>query len=412
MIDWFKKVLNDEIPDDELPIVVVCDTESGKKFVIDKLKDFVTEVGLTIVPLWIVRKHIRGGKTFLEAWAASTVTCHLRLLEHAKILPVDERDRTERWLWQAAFAEFGSSHWIHVADLPRAMKDAVFDAAGLMAQRGPTFRRPEEAEATKPKMIFSGHALKNDEAPIEALGFKWADHFEVVSRVDTQEMCWWFSGNDHRPPLHRLMERCNISIIRKHHGGNDAAYTAFILGAVALRYAQFDNIFEVAGDPRADIGPLVDTYRLAIYRESSCGHINGAEVCNTCGDPHHDKLECYFRCLYCHMAQRTMRKLGEKFHNYLTCPVRLRDEQDEDRSDEQSRLLKLHGTSKGFIMSAHDQNRLEGQRRRSRPQGEAASSTLQYRVKTVKKDPRIEDKNDAHNSKDGFDRDDNDFPRL
>lgn len=404
MVRWFEAIMWRDFPDDELPIFIIVDTETGKEYVDGKLIDRVTEVGLTIVALWEVRKHMYTGMTMLQAWAAAMKTSHLRLIEHARFLAVDEKDRHEQWLWQAAYAEFGPSSWIHAADLPKVMKDTVFDAADIMSFHELDWRRPNVVEGRKPQIVLVAHDMKNDEVPIEKLGFKWADHFDVAAKVDTQRLCWLFARTQGPPPLHKCLADLNIKIIRKHHGGNDAAYTSFLLATVALSYIKHNGTLIVRDDPKAYVGALVEQYRLSVYKESSCKDINYEEACNICGSPAHDKLLCKFRCLYCH---KPMRRSNGTYHNYLECPVRLADERAWVGADNSS-LLRLHNTTKGFEMSANDQARLEGHWRRMHPHEQAVSSKFQ----SAKEHPAWKMQKEAHQNKGDFEKYDDDFPAL
>jgi hypothetical protein len=263
------------------------------------------------------------------------------MVEHGKWQLYTEFDRHGDRLWQAAYTEFGESYWVHLKDLPMHIVRAVL--AGVKVNPG-----------DKAKIILVAHAMSNDEGCMKDIGFRWIDHFEVLQEIDTQVLSLEFIRIN-QPGLLRLCRALKIKVIRKHHGGNDALYTAFMMCAIVLDNAKQKQTFEVQGEPKVDVGSIVDQYRHEHYDISSCEYIDNKDVCNTCGLTDHDMLACNRRCLYC-----GKRRLNEVYHNYHGCPQRKKDE-ETDRAAHNSNFddptkihIKLPHTEKYLVVPAHD----------------------------------------------------------
>lgn len=376
----------------------------------------LTELGLTMIPLIDVRKRMIKGLPFLEAWAASTVVRHLRVVEYGRCQLRVTKENGEI-LWQAAFTEFGESTWVRLADMPRATITTILEAANIMPHGGPRFSPPENS---KPKIIVVAHAMNNDAAPIEDIGIIWSEHFEVVDTIDTQQLTRPFCNLD-QPGLTKLMGMLGIRSIGRHHGSNDSTYTAYVLIAIVLQHIKDKGILPIAGNPVQDVGRLVDQYRGEVYKVSSSGfvHGHGRDACNVCGSPKHDQIECKRRCLYC-----WERQLFKVCHSYLQCPMRRRDEKFRlsraHVTPAGPKLLRLRNPNKEFAMT-EKQARLLGvrlaptshaaNRPPRRPQLPAASS-IQNGILLRQDDPRRAEQMARHKNKGDYEKDEDEFPGL
>lgn len=326
------------------------DTEHAPGYVENERRDQSTELGLAVVALARVRELIELGHSYQTAFVKAMHVVHLRFVENGKWQLFRELDRNADRLWQAAFTEFGQSHWVYIQDLSKHIVAAVEVATGYRA-----------SDMQKQSVVLVAHASSNDEEEMQKLGFCWADVFEVLGEADTQILAWGVAGTVHQPGLKTIMERLLIQTHCRHHGGNDAAYTAFVLGAVTLGCAKEDNAFQVTGEPMADVRTLVDQHRTLCYTESSTYYIHEKTVCHICGALEHTKVQCNRRCLYC-----GTRRNGDEYHNYLNYPVRAEREQVAIQTGRPTptglKVLTLGHSSKTFYMTEAEYHLLEAQK--------------------------------------------------
>jgi hypothetical protein len=83
---------------------------------------------------------------------------------------------------------------------------------------------------------------------------------------------WSISRESNRVRIHgpkAILKTLDIKEDQRYHGANDAAYTAFVLGATALACAQEDAAFPVAREPLTEVGRIVDKKRTLCYTKSS-----------------------------------------------------------------------------------------------------------------------------------------------
>jgi hypothetical protein len=184
---------------EKLPVIVVYDTEHAPGYVEGERTAQSTELGLAIVCLVRVRELVEDGLSSLTAFARAMKVVHLRFIENGKWQIFKEVDRHNDRLWQAAFTEFGDSHWVYLQDLKKHIVAFVKDAMGGTA-----------IGTEKPSIFLVAHAMSNDEKEMQKLGFCWKENFEVLNEIDTQILAWGFASTTHKPGLKTIMEELQI----------------------------------------------------------------------------------------------------------------------------------------------------------------------------------------------------------
>ena len=383
----------------ELATLVIYDSESAPGYTsTGERTKTLTEMGFAVVPLIRVRKLMMQGLSLLKAFAHAMKSIHLRVHEHGKWQISRETDRHGDRLWQAAFSEFGASHWVKLKNLPKHIVDTVHYCSAT--ERG----------SSKMNIIVVAHAAENDSVELSKIGFAWKDHFNVQAEVDTQILSWNFAGTTKPPGLLALMRKLGINNTRRHNGANDAVYTAFVLCAVALHHAQAYDQLQVHGNPTLEVGGVVDGLRLELYQESSTIHIHPEQACHVCGG-NHLKIECNRRCLYC-----LRRRRFDVYHNWLDCPERAKTIQNLGDTSQgpanKPDLLNLINTQKCFritvdaerlIATAHLSGAAKSTRR-------SPAAELRRGIQVVTEDPRRPLRGTEENV--AYEADADDFPSL
>ena len=329
--------------DEDLPFLVVYDTEHAPGYTnTGAQEDRLTEIGLVVISVAEVRSLMSDRLSFKAAYFTPLHRTHLRVLEHGRWQILRPLDSKGDFPWQAAYSEFGTSHWIHLKDVTKHIVDAIKELGRIKSKT-----------SKKAKIIIVGHAVGNDEAELKKVGFRWHRYFEVIDTVDTQILGWPSTATDHPPALLHLMQKKQIDNVRRHHGANDAVYTAAVFGGLVLDQAKTEALLEVPENQAFEVGAEVDKLRANHYYESTTRFLGQETACNMCGSQTHTQLECNRRCLYCNE-----RRLKNVFHNYHNCPARQQSGRNPAQDISASRdlgrstLVKLADTEKLFVMTA------------------------------------------------------------
>ncbi|KXT03901.1 hypothetical protein AC578_9319 [Pseudocercospora eumusae] len=172
----------------------------------------VTEVGVSMFDTRDAPEAI--AETSKEELFSKIVSSHYRIEEYGHL-------RNNRFSKgnPGSFA-FGTSTWTGLADIKQTLQNVFEDAAKLSPPL--TGLR---------KIVFVGHAIKNDLEYLRKLNFDINDIPSVVLKLDTQTIA---VSKKRQMGLAKLLAALQIVPTHLHNAGNDAAYTLRALLAIAI----------------------------------------------------------------------------------------------------------------------------------------------------------------------------------
>ena len=277
--------------------------EDGQKVV--HANDRLSELGISVICLAEVRKRLRGKPHFkISDILSGMQTVQLRVLENAKFQHPGDTDRGE-FLYMAPYLEFGKKFWVHKDQLQHQIPKII---RNMLQQAMPSM------DFTVPKIILMANACKNDDEQLANAGVDLDAALNITEKFDSQQLARTYL-NTNQPGLGRLCNALSIRLVAKHNGGNDTAYTLAMVSTIALKYGSEHSLIPTTGDPVAEVGAVIESFRNPHYDFTETTLIATVQQnCEFCGLEGHAAIMCRRRCGCC------LRKFSR--HTYNNCPER------------------------------------------------------------------------------------------
>jgi hypothetical protein len=245
----------------------------------------MTEIGIGTFDPVEVAVLMAGEKKIRAEWfLASLEAVHYRIQESASLMITKKLDRRGEKLWAGAHFEFGQSFWISKKEVAKVISGHVDAVSSRNSVNGRD-------------IIVVAHASKNDDQWLKRNGVNLSQIPMIKDTIDTQKLCAKFMSY-HRSALSDIVKNLGIDMRYRHNGGNDAMYTQAAMILTMLHEGIQEGAFTVSDDPLTVGQKALDRHRKPTPQMADCSLI-GFKVCNVCGKPNHETINCKRLCSLC-----------------------------------------------------------------------------------------------------------------